>query len=51
MAADAAWRVYQTGRLVAYARQISDHRRVSGGDSAMSRLYAIEASYTTKPRF
>jgi len=31
---------------LAYARQISDRRRVVDGSSAMSRIYAIEASYT-----
>ncbi|HEX4418054.1 MAG TPA: 4Fe-4S dicluster domain-containing protein [Kofleriaceae bacterium] len=31
---------------LAYARQISDRRRVVDGGSAMSRLYAIEAGYT-----
>lgn len=30
----------------AYARQISDRRRVASRGSAMSRLYAIESSYT-----
>ncbi|HEX2692230.1 MAG TPA: hypothetical protein VHN14_36725, partial [Kofleriaceae bacterium] len=31
---------------LAYARQISDRRRVVDGSSPMSRLYAIEASFT-----
>jgi molybdopterin-containing oxidoreductase family iron-sulfur binding subunit len=31
---------------LAYARRISDRRRVVDGGSAMSRLYAVEASYT-----
>jgi Fe-S-cluster-containing dehydrogenase component/anaerobic selenocysteine-containing dehydrogenase len=31
---------------LAYARQLSDRRRVVDGSSAMSRLYSIEASYT-----
>jgi molybdopterin-containing oxidoreductase family iron-sulfur binding subunit len=31
---------------LAYARRISDRRRVVDGQSPMSRLYAIEASYT-----
>jgi molybdopterin-containing oxidoreductase family iron-sulfur binding subunit len=31
---------------LAYARQISDRRRVVDGDSAMSRLYAVEAGET-----
>src|SRR5262249_54004259 len=32
---------------LAYARQISDRRRVVDGGSAMSRLYAVESSYTS----
>jgi Fe-S-cluster-containing dehydrogenase component len=31
---------------LAYARQISDRRRVVDGSSAMNRLYAVEASYS-----
>lgn len=31
---------------VAYARQLSDRRRVANSESAMNRIYAVEAAYT-----